>query len=116
LPVAFWFGISCGVADRLAELRKHLDREPDDPFLRYGIAMEHKKAGAFDEALRWFDKTLEVDATYAYAHYQKGQVHEAKEDTASARKAYEEGVVAATKCNDQHAVGEMQVALDLLED
>lgn len=100
---------------RLEQLERLLAREPDDPFLRYGVAMEHKKAGRLDAALEWLARTLAADAAYSYAYYQQGQVLEAKGDVAAARAAYERGIAAARACNDAHAAGEMQVALDLLE-
>ena len=103
------------MANRLAELQRLLEREPNDPFLRYGIAMEHKKASRFDEALDWFRKTLEVEATYCYAYYQQAQIYEERGETAAAKKVYKAGIKAANKCNDAHAAGEMQAALDLLD-
>lgn len=103
------------MANRLAELERLLKHEPHDPFLRYGIAMEHKKAGRNDQALHWLAKTLEADATYCYAYFQQGQVHETQDDNDAARAAYERGIAKARQCNDAHAAGEMQVALDLLE-
>lgn len=103
------------MANRLAELERLLKHEPNDPFLRYGIAMEHKKAGRNDEALDWLARTIEVDPTYCYAYYQQGQVHEAQGDADAARAAYEHGIARARACNDAHAAEEMQVALDLLE-
>lgn len=103
------------MADRFKELTRLLEREPNDPFLRYGLAMEHKKAGRPDEALAWFAKTLEADGTYCYAYYQRGQVLEEQGKPDEAKKAYTDGIAAAKKCNDAHAAGEMQVALDLLD-
>jgi tetratricopeptide (TPR) repeat protein len=100
---------------RLKQLEELLRSEPNDPFLRYGVAMEHKKAGRLDEALHWFARTLEADATYCYAWYQQGQVLAARGDLEAARDVYERGIAAARKCNDQHAAGEMQAALDALE-
>jgi tetratricopeptide (TPR) repeat protein len=104
------------MADRLKELTRLIEREPNDPFLRYGIAMEHKKAGRLDEALDWFARTLEADDTYCYAYYQQGQVHEQRGDVSAARSAYERGIERAKSCNDAHAAGEMQVAMELLEE
>jgi tetratricopeptide (TPR) repeat protein len=103
------------MSNRFKELTRLLEREPNDPFLRYGLAMEHKKAERLDEALEWFAKTLEADDTYCYAYYQQGQVHEQKGETEAARAAYEKGIERAKQCNDAHAAGEMQVALDLLD-
>ncbi len=103
------------MSSRLPELERLLKSEPNDPFLRYGIAMEHKKAGRLDEALAWFARTLEADETYCYAYYQQGQIHESAGDGDAARGAYERGIEAARRCGDAHAAGEMQVALDALE-
>ena len=101
--------------DRFKEITRLLEREPNDPFLRYGLAMEHKKAGRLDEALAWFAKTLESDKTYCYAYYQRGQVLEEQGDTDAAKAEYDRGITVAKQCNDAHAAGEMQVALDLLD-
>lgn len=99
---------------RLAQLEALLANDPDDPFLRYGIALEHKKAGRLTEALQWLEKTLKADAGYCYAYYQQGQVHEALGEPDAARTAYEQGLSAARAAGDAHAAGEMQAALDLL--
>ena len=103
------------MSSRLIQLEQLLQHEPNDPFLRYGVAMEHKKAGRLDQALEWFEKTLEADGTYCYAYYQQGQIHETRGDGAAAKAVYERGVAAAKQCNDLHAAGEMQAALDVLE-
>ena len=103
------------MSNRQAELERLLKKEPADPFLRYGLAMEHKKAGRFAEALEWFARTLEADDTYCYAYYQQGQVHEALGDTDAAKAAYVRGIARARACNDAHAAGEMQAALDMLD-
>ena len=99
---------------RLAQLEALLIKDPDDPFLLYGIALEHKKAGRLDEALAWLEKTLAADAAYCYAYYQQGQIHEALGDTSAASAAYQRGISAARGAGDAHAAGEMQIALDLL--
>ena len=104
------------MSKRLAELTRLHEREPADPFLRYGIAMEHKKAGRHDDALAWFDKTLAADDTYCYAYYHKAQTLEDAGQPAEAKAVYQTGIERAKACNDLHAAGEMQAALDLLDD
>jgi tetratricopeptide (TPR) repeat protein len=91
-----------------------LEREPNDPFLRYGIAMEHKKAGDHAAAIEWFDKTLEADESYCYAHYHKAQAQEEAGDEEAARATYQAGIAAAKKHNDAKALGELEAALDIL--
>jgi len=91
-----------------------LEREPSDPFLLYGVAMEHKKAGRNADAIEFFDKTIAVDSGYCYAYYQLGQTYEGLGDSARAKKAFEDGIVAARVKGDDHALSELQAALDLL--
>ncbi|HEX8325792.1 MAG TPA: hypothetical protein VF595_17945 [Tepidisphaeraceae bacterium] len=99
---------------RLDQLHALLVRTPDDPFLTYGIALEHKKAGDAAAAIEWLDKTLALDAKYCYAYYQKGQVLESQEQFDAARQVYSTGVKAAREAGDAHAQGEIQGALDML--
>ncbi len=99
---------------RIDQLHALLAKTPTDPFLTYGIALEHKKAGEPDAAIEWLDKTLALDAKYCYAYYQKGQVLESQERFDDARPVYVAGVKAAREAGDGHAQGEIQGALDML--
>ena len=99
---------------RLAQLEQMLNKSPDDPFLLYGIAMEHKKAGDTARAIEFFDRTIAVDPGYCYAFYQRGQVLEQAGDEDAARRAYRAGIEAAVKKGDAHARSELEAALDLL--
>ncbi len=99
---------------RLDQLHTLLERTPTDPFLLYGIALEHKKAGDKQQSLEWLNKTIQTDPKYCYAYYQKGQVHESTGDETAARDAYLAGIRAAKEVGDAHAQGELQGALDML--
>ena len=98
-------------SDRLSKLQAMLQRQPDDPFLLYGIAMEHKKLGQTDLALEYLHRTLVADPNYAYAHYQAGQVRQMAGEADGAKRAYQAGIEAATRAGDQHARGELETAL-----
>jgi tetratricopeptide (TPR) repeat protein len=100
--------------NRLAQLQKMLEKTPDDPFLLYGIAMEHKKSGDSTRAIEFFDQTLRVDPGYCYAYYQRGQVFESIGEEEQAKAAYRAGIEAAAKKGDAHARGELEAALELL--
>lgn len=99
----------------MRQLREMLLRQPDDPFLLYGIAMEHKKADEPALALAYFAKVLERDPNYCYAYYQKAQVHESLGDVEAARRSLCEGLEAASRSGDGHARQEIESALALLE-
>ena len=91
-----------------------LERDPNDTFLIYGIALEYKKLGDAKQAIEYLDRVIAADAGYCYAYHQKGLVHESTGDVEAAKSAYRAGVAAATKRGDEHARSEIQAALDML--
>lgn len=102
-------------SERLAKLLKMAEREPSDPFLLYGIALEHKKAGEQSKALEYLDRVLRLDPGYCYAYHQKGLVYESAGDNDAAADAYRQGIEAARKKGDDHARQEIEGALQMLQ-
>ena len=102
------------MSDRMRQLQQMLQRQPNDAFLLYGVAMEHKKAGDSAQALEYLARVTQKDPNYCYAYYQRGLVHESQGDTEAARLAYREGLEAADRAGDAHARGEIEAALDML--
>ena len=98
----------------MRQLQQMLQRQPDDPFLLYGVAMEHKKGGDAAGALEYLSRVTQKDPNYCYAYYQRGMVHESQGDTDAARTAYQEGIEAADRAGDAHARGELEAALEML--
>ena len=98
----------------MRQLQQMLDRQPDDPFLLYGLAMEHKKEGDAAAALEYLRRVTQKDPNYCYAYYQRGLVHESQGDPEAARKSYREGIEAADRAGDAHARSELEAALDML--
>lgn len=99
---------------RLEQLQSMLAKEPNDPFLLYGIAMEYKKQNDTASALDYFRRTIAADAGYCYAYYQMGQTLESTGDTAAAKKAYTDGIAAARVKGDHHAASEIVGALEMI--
>ncbi len=91
-----------------------LEKQPDDAFLLYGIALEYKKAGQAPLAMEYLDRVIKVDPGYCYAYHQKGLVHESTGNAAAAKQTYREGIAAAEKKGDAHARGEIEAALEML--
>ena len=92
-----------------------LAREPNDTFLLYGIALEHKKAGEHAPALEYFDRVIQLDPGYCYAYHQKGLVFESIGDLDAAKASYRAGIEAARTKGDAHAQGEIEAALAMIE-
>jgi Tfp pilus assembly protein PilF len=92
-----------------------LEKEPNDVFLLYGIAMEHRKLADYSKALEYLSRVIALDPGYCYAYHQRGMIFEAMGDMQSARKAYREGIEAAKAKGDAHAQEELQAALELIQ-
>ncbi len=102
-------------SERMKSLQAMLQKEPDDLFLLYAIALEHKKAREFADALKYLGEVLKRDALYCVAYQQAAQVHEMAGDVPTAKQAYRDGIAAASRKGDLHAKEEMESALAMLE-
>jgi tetratricopeptide (TPR) repeat protein len=98
----------------LEQLHRLLAADPGDPFLLYGVAQEHAKAGNHAEALTWYDRCLGADPRYAYAYFHKARSQEAVGDVAGAVATLQAGQVAARGASDGHALAEISGYLDEL--
>jgi tetratricopeptide (TPR) repeat protein len=99
---------------KLPQLRALLEKQPGDPFLLYGIAMEHKKLNEPIEAIEFLDRVLSTDPNYCYAYYQRGQILESLGDAEAAKSAYHAGIEAARRAGDAHAQSELETALAMI--
>lgn len=102
------------MSDRLTQLTKLHQTDPDDPFCTYGIAMEYAKAGQHDQALEWLDKTLAADKLYCYAYYQKAKTLSELGRTDDAHNVLKAGIEAAKQAGDDHAQCEIAELMDTL--
>jgi Flp pilus assembly protein TadD len=99
---------------RREQIEDMLRDDPNDPFLRYGLAMEHASAGDDEGAVRCFGELIAVTPTYVPAYLQAGQALTRLGRTEEAAAVYRQGIAVARQQNDQHAAGEMEGLLDLL--
>ncbi|QOJ01774.1 MAG: hypothetical protein HRU70_15335 [Phycisphaeraceae bacterium] len=98
----------------LAQLEKLLALDPADPFVLYGIAMEHAKKGDHGRAVEFFDRCLAADAGYCYAYYHKAKSLEALGREEVARAALRAGLEASRRAGDSKAMSEIAGYLDAL--
>ena len=98
--------------DRIATFKSFIARAPDDPFPRYGLAMEHKTRGELAEAWAAFTELLDRFPDYVPTYLMAGGtlVGLGRRDEAAA--IYRRGIEAATRKSDPHARGELETALN----
>src|SRR5580698_965053 len=102
------------MSGRMQQLQQMLLREPNDPFLLYGLALEHKKAADLPRAIELLQQVIQVDPGYCYAYYQLGQIHAASSDVSAAKRIFGQGIAAARKKGDAHAAEEIAGAMNEL--
>lgn len=96
---------------RREKLLEMLKSNPEDPFLHYGLAMEHRTAGQLDEALACLEKAIECDAEYVAAYFHQGQIRAEQGNSDAARQILRDGIDVARRVGDGHAVEEMSELL-----
>jgi thioredoxin-like negative regulator of GroEL len=92
-------------------LEEFVSKKPDDPFSRYGLAMECMNGGDSSAADTHFRALLERNADYIPAYLMYGQLLARESRTTEARQILFAGIAAAAKKGDQHARSEMEALL-----
>jgi tetratricopeptide (TPR) repeat protein len=100
--------------DRLTTLTQFLEQNPGDAFARYGLAMEYSRLGQIETALEQFKKLLELHPDYTNGYFMAAQTLERAGRTPEARKMLENGIIAAQRTGNRHALSEMSGMLEEL--
>src|SRR5882757_9003786 len=100
------------VKSRKQQLQDMLAEEPNDPFLRYGLAMEYVSEGDDEQAAKCFHELLTVTPDYVPAYLQAGQALTRLDKSSQAQEVFQMGIAVANKAGDAHAAGEMQGFLE----
>jgi predicted Zn-dependent protease len=98
--------------NRIEMLNQILSQNPKDAFARYGLAMEHSKAGDIKTALTEFDTLLADNPSYIAGYQMAAQMLASAERPEEARSYLERGIHAAQQAGNQHARSEMESLLE----
>jgi Tfp pilus assembly protein PilF len=102
--------------ERIKALKLLLEKEPEDSFLNYALALEIHKEGDTSQAIQKIVDLLRLDPSYLGAYLQLGQLYESQGMVEKAAAIYKQGLDLATKQNNKRTLSELQQALMLLED
>ena len=97
--------------DRLATIRAYVESRPEEPFPRYGLAMEYVKANLLAEAEAQFLELRRRHPDYVPTYYQHGMVLARLDRVPEARQTWEEGIRQSLAKGDTHTAGELEAAL-----
>ena len=100
--------------DRIAQLRKFIEAQPDEAFPRYALALELKGKGDAAAASAELDELLRRKPDYLAAYLQQAMLLQTLERIADARASLSRGQALARAKGDQHTLSELTAALDSL--
>ena len=87
-------------------LREFVQGKPDDPFPRYGLAMEFKNQGQLADANREFAPIVARFPDYTPAYLHAGNVLESRSgERLRGAAVWKTGIAACTRKGDHHAQG-----------
>jgi tetratricopeptide (TPR) repeat protein len=74
--------------DAVAAFAKAHELDPGEPVFPYNLAETHRLQKQYGKATGWVEKTLFVDATYAWAHNQRGLIAQDQQQYEPATEAF----------------------------
>ncbi len=99
---------------RLEMLTQFLETNPNDAFARYGLAMEYARLGNDAAALEQFGKLLQIHPDYSNGYFMAAQTLAKNSRTEEAKKMLQNGIEAAKRTGNKHALSEMSGMLEEL--
>lgn len=102
--------------DRAKAFRSFIAKKPDDPFPRYGLAMELLGQGDPAGAIAEFDHLLMHFPDYVPTYLMAGNTLATAGQRDRAIEVLRRGVATATRAGNAHAASELNAALAALTD
>jgi tetratricopeptide (TPR) repeat protein len=101
---------------RIEQLMQFVESNPNDPFPRYGLALELRNAGRLEDAERAFTELMSRFPDYTPAYLHAGNLLAALKKRDDAEAVYAAGIAACDRKRppDRHAQGELEAALATL--
>ncbi len=104
------------MSTRLELLKRYLEEDPSDSFLRYALALEFIKLNDNNHAYQQLEKLLNDDPDYLAGYYQAGKTAESLGLKNDSIKWYSKGIEVARMLKDQHTLNELSQAMNLMEE
>lgn len=100
--------------DRIAQLQKFIEAQPDEAFPRYALALELKGKGDAAAAAAALTELLQRKPDYLAAYLQQGMVLQTLGRVDDARATLSRGQALARQKGDSHTLSELSAALEAL--
>lgn len=100
------------MSDRVTALERMLEKRPDDPRLRFGLALEYLKAKRIDDGVRELRAYLASTDDEGNAWGRLGAVLRERGSDEEAREAYRNGIEAAYRHGHPTMAAEFEEVLE----
>jgi Tfp pilus assembly protein PilF len=100
--------------ERIEQLKKFLEANPTDSFLKHELALEYIKVGNDETARQVFEELLADEPGYVGSYYHLGKLFERIGNNDKAIEWYQKGMAIAKEKGEQHAFGELRGAWEEL--
>lgn len=101
---------------RIQKLKGLLEKDPNDSFSRYALALEYMGMSDLQTAIDELETLIQQDPKYLAAYHQLGQIYGRLNRTAEAKKTYRKGIDLAQELGEDKEGKEMREELEELED
>ena len=98
--------------NRIANFKIYIAQTPDDPFPRYGLAMEYRSMGQLEKAQTIFNELLSQFSDYVPTYLMAGSNLVELGRREEAIGIFQRGIKLSARKGDNHAKSELQTALD----
>jgi tetratricopeptide (TPR) repeat protein len=96
--------------DRVKMLEQMVAQQPEEPFPRYGLAMEYAKQERLEDAWAVFAELIEKNPDYIATYLMAGNLLVRMDSKDEAVEVYDKGLSAAKAAGDDHTVSELEAA------
>jgi len=101
---------------RIQKLNEILEKDPNDTFSRYALALEYMGMSDLQTAIDELQKVIQHDPKYIPGYHQLGQIFGRLNRTQEAKNIYRKGIDIAQQSGEEKEAKEMREELEELED
>ena len=99
--------------NRLEQLFRFLEEDPNDPFTLYAIATEYRNTDR-QKALEYYEKLLSEHERYVGTYYHAASLYAELGQSEKAEQTYKRGMLISRQEGNLHAFSELQQAYNKL--
>ncbi|MGB0523034.1 MAG: tetratricopeptide repeat protein [Flammeovirgaceae bacterium] len=100
------------MSQRLNQLIEFLEKEPNDPFLLYAIAMEYANTDQEQKAVEYYDRLLKEHSSYLPTYYHAAHFFAELDQVERAKEVFEAGIALAKLQKEEKTLRELQNAFN----